>query len=430
MPLRVLFVNEYFPPAVMGGAEVSTSEHAAALAAAGHQIAVLTPNYGGAASDEVTSQGVHIVRMPFPRKLDVGVAANPLYFQNPAYYLYLGWWCWRLARSIDAQIIHVQNSFSLVGAYLGARLAGCALAVTLRDTMHVCSAGAICLHERELPPHRCSITKYRECFKIFQGVYSPGLGRYRRFKANLRNLVEIVDVKIRQRVLRRADLIITVSKALASIYEATGLLAIMPHVVHNPPPIQSGSTPGPEVRARFGIARDSPLILYVGKLSYGKGSDLLLRAAERVHRAFPDAHFVLAGRLSPLIRVPEDPRITALGPLPHQETLSLYAAADIVVLPSVWKEPFPRVLLEAMASHRPVVATKTGGIPELVEDGMTGILVPPQDEQKLADALIRLLREPGTRKRMGEAGYQRLSSLFSSDKSREQLLKAYSGLVS
>jgi glycosyltransferase involved in cell wall biosynthesis len=135
--------------------------------------------------------------------------------------------------------------------------------------------------------------------------------------------------------------------------------------------------------------------------------------------------FVLAGRSSPLVSVPSDDGIVATGALPHDEVVELYTEADVVVVPSIWKEPFPRVILEAMAAGRPVVATRSGGIPELVEDGATGILVAPRDKLELSQALVRLLEDPGLRKRMGEAGRQRLERFFTREKIRDDLVKAY-----
>ncbi len=421
--LRLLYVSEYFHPFQIGGAELSTAEHAAGLAEDGHDVTVLTPNYG--AADKEIHRGIRVIRMPFPIHLGVGQAAPTLLFQNPIYYAYLGWWCRRLARRFRIDLIHAQNSFSVVGAYLGARLAGCPFAVTLRDAMNLCSAGGICLHERELPPERCSIGRYRACFRDFQRMYSPGRSGLGQLKARARNWVEIVDVKLRQWAIGRADLNLSVSDAMGAIYKAAGLVRKGITTVYNPPKDESRGSDGSGVRARYGIPPGGLMVLYVGKFSFGKGTDVLLEAVPHVRRLVPQVRFVLAGRTSPLVSVPSDDGIVATGPLPHDEVVDLYSEADVVVVPSIWKEPFPRVILEAMAAGRPVVATRSGGIPELVEDGVTGILVPPRDELELSQALVRLLEDPNLRKRMGDAGQERLDRFFTRERIRDDLVKAY-----
>jgi glycosyltransferase involved in cell wall biosynthesis len=88
---------------------------------------------------------------------------------------------------------------------------------------------------------------------------------------------------------------------------------------------------------------------------------------------------------------------------------------DVAVLPSE-TESFPFVILEAMACRRPVIATNVGGIPDIVDDGNTGILVPPKDSDKLAEAIIKLLKDKELRERMGDAGRERFERLFTQER--------------
>lgn len=421
--LRILFVSEYFPPSTLGGAEWSSAEQAAALVAAGHRVTVLTFNYGAPA--EEVWRGIRVVRAPFPQKLSAGQTVKQLYFQNPLFYGYLALWCWRIARRERPHLIHAHSTFSVIGAYLASRRLGCPLVVTLRDTMHVCSVGAICLHQRELPPHRCSIGQYRICFDDFQRSYFPALGPYRRFKARLRHWLEIVDTKLRQAALARADRVLTVSRALGEIYRASGVVSGSTRTVYNPAATEAPRIGAVTARAELQIPAESPVVLCAGKLSFGKGTPELLRAVQSVHATRPDVHFVLAGRTTHLIPVPEDPRVHVTGPLPHDRVLALHEVADVVVLPSVWKEPFPRVLLEAMAAGRAVVATRTGGIPELVEDGVTGLLVPARDPCALAAALLKVLGDDSLRKRLRCAGRERVLRRFTSEETCGLLVGAY-----
>ena len=417
--LRLVFVNEYFSPVVLGGAEVSTLEQARALVAAGHEVTVLTPRYRGAR--EETIDGVRVVRFPFPVKLKMTLALKPLWFQNPLAYVYLGYRTWLYARGAD--IVHAHNSFSVVGAFLGARLAGCRFIVTIRDYMHLCSGGAICLHDEDLPPHRCSMAQYRACFRIFQTKYTPHAGAWMRLKASVRHIVETLDVKVRQWALAHADRVVTVSDAVGAIHRAAGVVTQQSKTVYNVPPteiVQAGN-----VRERWGVPNEAPLVLYVGKQSFGKGTDMLLEAALFVHASEPATRFLLAGRSDAFVAPTDDERVVSTGVLPHEEVLPLYAAADIVVLPAVWKEPFPRSLLEAMAAGKPVVATRSGGIPELVVHGETGLMVPAKDSEAFAAAVLCLIRDRDLAGRMGQEGRRRLQQVFARRRSVESLLTAY-----
>jgi glycogen(starch) synthase len=153
-----------------------------------------------------------------------------------------------------------------------------------------------------------------------------------------------------------------------------------------------------------------PRIGYVGRLAEQKAPHLLVEAFARVR---PEASLVMVGD-GPLRHVvdaaiqrsPARDRITTSGFVPHHRVPSVLSALDVLVLPSVYEE-MGSVLVEAMASGLPVVATRVGGIPEVVVDGQTGLLVPPADVAALAEAIDQLVGDPDRRRRMGEAARTR-----------------------
>jgi glycosyltransferase involved in cell wall biosynthesis len=106
--------------------------------------------------------------------------------------------------------------------------------------------------------------------------------------------------------------------------------------------------------------------------------------------------------------------ISWLGPMPWQHLAEWYRRAQVFVMPSFF-ESFGIACLEAMAFSVPVVATRAGGLPEVVEDGISGLLVPPGDPQSLAEAIITLLNDPAQRSRMGVAGHERVLESFTPD---------------
>jgi len=173
--------------------------------------------------------------------------------------------------------------------------------------------------------------------------------------------------------------------------------------------------------ARYGAGagrRGAGSIVFVGRLAAVKGAPVLLEAFRAVRAAHPQATLTLIGD-GPL-RADLEARAAALGLddavaftgyLSQQAVADRLADADVFVLPS-FAEGVPVVLMEAMASGLPVVTTRIAGIPELVEHGVSGLLVPPGDVEALAAALTGLLADPARRARMGAAGRATVAAEF------------------
>jgi glycosyltransferase involved in cell wall biosynthesis len=191
--------------------------------------------------------------------------------------------------------------------------------------------------------------------------------------------------------------------------------------------IRSGIDPRPfdpaypagEARREFGIEEKSPVIGCIAHFADHKGHRYLIEAASRVAAAIPEVRFLLVGdgELRPQIerqikelKIEKQVILTGF----RNDIPRLLAAMDIVALSS-HLEGLGTSLLDAMAMARPVVASRVGGIPEMVEDGVTGRLVPPRDPDALAGVLIELIRRPDEQKRMGEAGRTRMLKTFSAD---------------
>jgi glycosyltransferase involved in cell wall biosynthesis len=161
-------------------------------------------------------------------------------------------------------------------------------------------------------------------------------------------------------------------------------------------------------RRSLDLLPDEPVVLYAGRLLRIKGVHHLLGAFLRVLARFPLARLLIVGDgeegqdlQTSARRLGLGPRVAFLGSLPHEDVIRCMRAADVFVLPSL-VESFGIVLLEAMSCGLPVVASRVMGIPYLVEDGLNGFLVPPTDEEVLADRITALLSDPDLRARMGE----------------------------
>lgn len=197
--------------------------------------------------------------------------------------------------------------------------------------------------------------------------------------------------------IRRLETLVTPSRFLAGqVLVDAGLVPV--RVVPNGIRLPS-SAPMPS----------RPEVLFVGRFQRVKGAHVLVRAFGRIAAHHPGARLTLVGDgpdRAELERLAADApagSIRFAGWLSGDALAQAYREAAVVAIPSIWPENFPTVALEALGTGRPVLASAVGGIPELVRSGHNGVLVPPGDEDALADALGDLLGDPARRAAMGEA---------------------------
>jgi starch synthase len=193
-----------------------------------------------------------------------------------------------------------------------------------------------------------------------------------------------------------------------------------------------------DVLARHGIDLSRPYVIFVGRITRQKGVPVLLRAAASLD---PSAQLVLCAgaadtpelgaEVSALVAELQATRSGVIWipeMLPKPDIIQLLTHALLFACPSVY-EPLGIVNLEAMACATAVVASRVGGIPEVVDGGVTGLLVPPDDPASLADAMNLLLRDPGRADAMGWAGRERAVAEFSWDAVAVQTAELYAELV-
>lgn len=333
---------------IRGGIENHIKTLAEAQAAAGHQVTVLVTNPGREKPD-VLLNGVRVVRAA---RLAT-VASTPLSVTFPS-----------LLRTLEADIVHLQFPYPL-----------------------------------------------GEVSQWLAGRKRPFLISYQSDVVKQQTILRLYEPLLR-RVLRRANRIL----ASSPNYIATSpyLSPIADHCTVVP----LGIEPGPFLHAEPLLLppSDLPTLLFVGRHRYYKGVDTLIRAMPQVA-----ARLLIAGdgpmrpaweALATELNLQE--RVLFLGDIGDADLPRLYAAADVFVLPSnVRAEAFGLVLLEAMASGLPCITTEVGtGTSFVVQDGLTGLVVPPQDEQALGTAVSHLLNDPNLRRQMGENGRARLLAEF------------------
>ena len=209
--------------------------------------------------------------------------------------------------------------------------------------------------------------------------------------------------------------------------DQSGPAGLAKPVIYNPVSLERFDA-GRSLRAELGIAPEQVVVSFMGQIREIKGVADFIAMARRIRN--PDARFLIAGECRDPKIIPDayteqnlkdlaggDARILYIGYVKDVE--NVYHTSDIVVVPSRWQEPLGLINLEAGACRRPVVATRVGGIPEVVEDGVNGFLVAPGDMDSLAERVAQLIADPALRARLGETGRAKVEQSFTTQPVRE-----------
>jgi glycosyltransferase involved in cell wall biosynthesis len=237
--------------------------------------------------------------------------------------------------------------------------------------------------------------------------------------------------------MRLAQRVITISKALAGFVSTVeGIPASKIQTIHyglEAPTQEAAEAARRERRESLGYQPEDQVIGFFGRLIEQKGVDVLLNAFGVIRKKYPKAKLLIMGdgRARAALEAQADQsglrEVTQFTGW-RENAQRFMPACDIIAVPSRW-EGFGLVTLEAMGWSRPIVASRASSLPEIIKEGETGLLVPPEDVQALADALETLLDNPDRAKQMGQAGYQRLVSDFSVEKMVCATLDLYRNLT-
>jgi glycosyltransferase involved in cell wall biosynthesis len=229
---------------------------------------------------------------------------------------------------------------------------------------------------------------------------------------------------------------IAVSKAVAARVPCPQRTAI---VYNGLDPAPFAEANGQAFRAEIGVGPNQPLIGIVGRIWPWKGQRLFLETAARIGRSHPAARFCVVGDVlfpadrdylaelkAYARRLGISDRVVFTG---HRHDVATVMAGFDLLVHTSQGEPFGRVLIEAMAARRPVVAFADGGVPEIVVDGQTGVLTPPGDVSALVEAIEQLLGDGNRRAAMGQAGRDRVAELFTAEGMTRATEAVYDSLV-
>jgi glycosyltransferase involved in cell wall biosynthesis len=233
-------------------------------------------------------------------------------------------------------------------------------------------------------------------------------------------------------------MVLAVSEALRRDHISGGFPAKQITAIHNgievaqyDPPAES---PRASWRTQLGIPANAPVVVTLAVLREGKGHHTLLAAVPMVLQQKPETKFLIVGG-GPLEGTLRDhvrnaglsENVIFTGTCP--DARRMLAVADVSVLPSE-HDPLPTVILESMAMRLPVIGMHSGGVPEMIVDGQTGLLVAPTDPSALSEAILALLRDPARARQMGERGRSRVEREFSASGWARKLEAVYDEILS
>ena len=398
--MRIILATDVFPPRC-GGAGWSSYHLARALARRGHEVLAVVPREGRRGVAERAYGGIPIrdygypsTRLPFVRNV----------LRNEILWPRLGRYLAELARAGPFDLIHAQHSQTIPAAVLAGRAAGVPVVGTVRDYWPLCYRATL-LGADGAPCGRCDLPALGRC--LGGGLRTP--------------FAALAYPYVRANVRRKAQLLAECAAVVAvSGFVAGRLAGVVPaerlHVLPNLVDLEEVAA---IVAGEPATPLAGPFLLFVGKVEANKGVLELAGALRRAAGQVPPA-----GRL-PLVVAGDGSRgawleaeLAAAGwPArllrwaDHDEVLRLLARTTLLLFPSRWDEPLSRVLLEACACGAPILAMVTGGTGEILEDGISGALVPPE-EGALAERLVALLADEAGRRRLGTGARQAAEERF------------------
>jgi len=234
---------------------------------------------------------------------------------------------------------------------------------------------------------------------------------------------------------RLADCVLVNARAIRDTLIAQGFRSDNISVIRNGivPAKYSREPQSSRIRRELRVPPDAPLIVVLSRLNPMKGLEYFLDAARMVAPRFPEARFLVVGDGRSKSELAERAAQSGLKERVlftgfRTDAPDLLAEATLSVLPSL-SEGLSNTVLESMASGVPVIATDVGGNPELIDDGVSGLLVPPRNADALAAAMIRLLKNPVLAAMLSEAARRRIEQLFGMEASVHAVERLYRGLA-
>jgi glycosyltransferase involved in cell wall biosynthesis len=404
--MRILMLSQFYAP-ILGGEEQCVRSMSAELVARGHEVSVVTQRLAGAPDFEV-DRGIRVYRIRGTLQRMTGLFsesgrthAPP--FPDPELTTEL----YRVIRREQPRIVHAHNwmgyQYLPLQAFKDAKLV-----VSLHDMSLVCAKKSYMYGDAP-----CTGPALTKCFRCAMEHFGPTKGVVTTVGSWAMNLAE----------RRTVDMFLPVSQATAIENRLVGT-AVPYEVLPNFLPENLGEADA-DVEPYLAQLPKEPYLLFVGGLRRIKGVNHLLAAYAQLQAPPP---LVLVGYQA--VDTPSEfpPGVTVVKNWPHAAAVAAWRGSLFGLVPSVCVETFGLVVLEAIVSGRPVIASRIGGLADIVVDGATGMLVPPGDVGALRDAIQYLLDRPDVRERMGQQA-QKQSALYRASVIVPRLEQVYERLL-
>ncbi len=409
--MRIVFLQDDFPPHAKGGAGIVAATLARELTKRGHELTVVTCVQDKSLAGSFQEEGMRVERI-YSDYAQRWRSWRSLY--NPATVGRIK----EILVEVKPDVVHAHNVHYHL-SYWSLRLArksGAKVFLTVHDVM-LFHYGKL----TENTPKDC------ESPRNYRVSAWQQMRRYRFWYNPIRNIVI-------RRLLKNVTRIFTVSEALKEALKQNGIKNV--EVIHNGIDAADWEVSSEKVEAfvREHGLENKKVILFGGRISAPKGGEVILEAIREIARKEVKVTLLLLGKhdeyIQRLLRQAEDggfgDHVVSAGWVSGNSLKAAYHAATIVAVPSQYLDPFPTVVLEAMACGKPVVGGCFGGIPEMVEDGKTGCIIFPKDAHVLAERVIRLLKDESQCLQMGRQARAHVESFLLSDWCTATL-RAYNG---
>lgn len=387
--MKIMMLTQFYPP-LIGGEERFTYNLSRLLIERGHQVSVITIQQAGLEAYE-ENEGVRIHRIngftqqiPFLYSDTSRRAATP--FPDPGLSLSIR----KIIKQEKPQILHAHNW--LVHSVVPLKYwSNVPLILTLHDYGLVCATKKLLLDNKV-----CDGPAWGKCLSCSSAHYGA-----------LKGSVTMTSNRVMLGFERRAvDMFVPVSNAVAEGNQLAEnhmpyrvIPNFVPDTIGNVPPVESSF---------LEQLPDEPFLLFVGAFGHYKGVDFLLNTYKELNDPPPLVLIGYETSESPVQTQSLPDNVVVLRNVPHDAVMAAWQRSMIGFAPSLWNEPCATVPMEAMAMGKPVIATRIGGLTDIVSDGETGILVEPHNTQQLHDAMVLLIADADLRRRMGEAGMERV----------------------
>lgn len=428
MKSTIIFVCPYYPPYGSGGAERTSQLHANTVKKLGYDVIVVTPKYG----DYEYKGDIPIINFDLKKRLLPGQNIQSRFFYNPLVQKKLKSTLERIALSIDIKCIHVQHQLLLGGAARAAKKLKVPLITHIRDTGLICSLGGSCLMEKELEDIPFIVPNLRHhlwCFFNNWAQHQRLSSLPKRVYGFVKSFVPFFIFIRNIKHLQQSTKIVFASEGLLKIYIKSWKTTKQPeHNVVYAIAKKHKSQDDIKIKIIESFKKDQcPIILYVGKLSKGKGAETLFEAHKQVLKQIPNTKLVICGNIYNEWNYDKENTVF-LGFLDQNTLNYLYSTCNLVVLPSTWPEPLGWATIDSARHSKPIVATNVGGIPEAVINNKTGILVNKLDSLNMSIAIIKFIKNKSLSSKVGKEAYKYVLNKFGEKNISKQLNNLYCDL--